>query len=214
MARPQLPQTRRPPTEDERPPNEGQGLDDWFTQRLESHGIPSRFPRTSITRLMTLVGFAVALLGLIWAFSVAGGDAGTTSPSSTPTSTPATGKNAGKTTKNTNKGGAKKTTAKAVSWRNVPVDVLNGFGGSGAATAQQTLLTANGWQVRSTGNAGATVAKTIVVYTPGNRPKAVAVAKKIGVDPPVAVASVTGLDPTVVSQVAIVLGPNLLPAYG
>jgi hypothetical protein len=42
----------------------------------------------------------------------------------------------------------------------------------------------------------------------------VAVAKKIGVGAPVPLASISGLDPSVISQVAIVLGPDLLPAYG
>ncbi len=211
MARLQTPQGDRPPAGAERPPEEGQGLDDWFTQRLESHGIPSRFPRTSVTRMLSLAGFAVALLGLIWAFSVAGGTTSSTT-TSTPTSTPKAGNGPPKTTKNTSKG--KKSNSAKVSWRDVPVDVLNGFGGSGAATAQQELLTANGWQVRSTGNAGTSVQQTVVVFTPGNRPKAVAVAKKIGVGAPVPLASISGLDPSVISQVAIVLGPDLLPAYG
>jgi hypothetical protein len=153
------------------------------------------------------VGFGIALLGLIWAFSVAGGKSDSTA-SSAPTTT-------GKTTtgphsaKNTP--GDKKNTGSKIDWRTIPVDVLNGFGGSGAATSQETLLTSQGWQIRSTGNAGSSVDKTVVVYTLGNKARAQVVARRLKLDAPVAIATMPDVDPNAVSQVAIVLGPDLLP---
>jgi hypothetical protein len=209
MARLQTPQGGRAPDQSEHPPEDDQQLDEWFTQRLESHGIPVRLGRTSLTRIFSLVGFGVALLGLIWAFSVAGGKSATTA-NSTPTTTPGkatTGPTTGKKTG----GGKKNTGGTAIDWRSIPIDVLNGFGGPGAATSQETLLTSQGWQIRSTGNAGSSASKTVVVYTPGNKAKGQVVARRLKLGAPVAIATMPDVDPASVGQVAIVLGPDLLP---
>jgi hypothetical protein len=188
-------------------PDGDQQLDEWFTKRLESRGIPVHIGRGSVTRIFSLVAFCLALVGLLWAFSVAGGSkdsSAESAPASAPGDT-APAPNSGKST------GGQKTTGKQVDWRAIPLDILNGFGGSGAATSQETLLTSQGWQVRSTGNAGSSTQKTIVVYTPGNKAKASVVAHRLHLAAPVPIDTVPDVDPSTVSQVAIVLGPDLLP---
>ena len=93
-------------------------------------------------------------------------------------------------------------------WSNVPVDVLNGYGGSGAAAAAEQQLSSQGWKVAATGDAGTSTTQTVVVYAPGHRPQAAAVAKKLGLGAPVAIADATGVPSDATTGVAIVLGPN------
>ncbi len=67
------------------PPEDDGHLEDWFARRLESQGIPAKRPRSrpSNARLLAVAGLAVALLGLIWAFSSAGGGSTTTTTAQT-----------------------------------------------------------------------------------------------------------------------------------
>ena len=182
-------------------------LDEWFVRRLEQRGIPVRPKRPPTNRVLAVASIAVATLGLLWAFSASGSHTSTTSPpAQTPNTQPST------TTTNPTGGttgggktGGKKTT---IVWSNVPVDVLNGYGGSGAAAAAEQQLSSEGWKVAGTGDAGTSTTATIVVYAPGHKPQAAAVAKKLGLGAPVAIADATGVPSDATTGVAIVLGPN------
>jgi hypothetical protein len=92
----------------------------------------------------------------------------------------------------------------------VTVDVLNGFGGSGAAGTAADSLRSQGWKVGTTGNATG-ITKTEVVYLAGHKREAVAVARKLGLGAPIKISAATGVVPSSTNGVAIVLGPDLLP---
>jgi hypothetical protein len=187
-------------------------LEDWFARRLESQGIPSRVPRGVNTRILAVGGFAVALLGLIWAFSVAGPGSENTS-SATPTSKQSSGPsttNSSGTPDNTN--GGTKNKPKAPAWNTITVDVLNGSGISGAAAAASTTMSGAGWHTGVTGDAGTDTTTTTVVYAPGHRAEAQVVAKKLGLSTPVPIASAPGVPSTATTGVAVVLGPDGLPS--
>jgi len=199
MARVETPPSRaQAPNEPEE-----EHLDEWFARRLESQGIPSRFGAPSLSRVTAVVSLVLALGGLLWALSSVGPK---TSASDTQTNNPPA-QGGGHTT------GTGDTTpfqTGKASWRSVTVDVLNGFGGSGAAGTAATALRAQGWKVGKTGNATG-VTKTEVVYLPGHKPQAIAVARKLGLGAPVKIADATGVVPSSTTGVAIVLGPDLLP---
>jgi hypothetical protein len=186
-------------------------LEDWFARRLESQGIPSKMPRGINTRILAVGGLAIALLGLIWAFSVAGpsDSASTVTPVSQPTSTP--------TTPTTDSGpdntasGTGKSTKPKPAWNTITVDVLNGSGISGAAAAASTTLSGAGWHTGVTGDAGTETTATTVIYAPGHKAEAQVVATKLGLGPPVAIAEAPGVPSTATTGVAIVLGPDGLP---
>jgi len=181
-------------------------LDEWFVRRLEDRGIPVRPKRPPTNRVLAVASIAVATLALLWAFSAGGShSSSTTSPDTTPTTNPSTTPT--NPTGNTTGGktGGKKT---VIVWSNVPVDVLNGYGGAGAAAAAEQQLSSEGWKVASTGDAGTATAETIVVYAPGHKPQAAAVAKRLGLGAPVAIADATGVPSDATTGVAIVLGPN------
>jgi hypothetical protein len=97
-----------------------------------------------------------------------------------------------------------------VSWRSVTVDVLNGFGGAGAAGTAADSLRAQGWKVGATGNATG-ITQTEVVYLPGHKAEAEAVSHKLGLGAPVKIGDATGVVPSSTTGVAIVLGPDGLP---
>jgi LytR cell envelope-related transcriptional attenuator len=185
---------------------EEEHLDEWFARRLESQGIPSRFGAPSLSRLTAVVALLLALGGLFWALSSVGPKSSSTSgtpappPKSGGQSTGTGGNGTGNTHPQTGK----------VSWRNVTVDVLNGFGGSGAAGTAADSLRAQGWKVGATGNATG-IGSTEVVYLPGHKAEALAVTRKLGLPPPVKIADATGVVPSSTTGVAIVLGPDLLP---
>ena len=181
-------------------------LDDWFSRRLQSQGIPSRLGAPPIARILALVGLGLALLALIWALSSVGPSS--SSPPVTTTAPPVTNANGGNGNGNGGNGGQTTTPAK-VSWRDVTVDVLNGFGSSGAAGTTADELRTAGWTVGRTGNASG-IASSEVVYLPGNRAEAAAVAKKLGLPAPIPIAQATGVAAGSTDGVAIVLGPNLL----
>ncbi len=184
-------------------PPQGERLDEWFARRLEAQGIPLSGRRPPTARILAVAGLGVALLGLFWALSGAGRSttaAPVTSTQTTPPTTPATS------------GGGKQTTPGTISWRSVKVDVLNGYGGSGAATTAATALKAAGWNVGTTGDAGTSAARTYVVYAKGHWAEARAVAAKLGLGPPVPIASAPGVPAGATTGVAVVLGPSGLPA--
>ena len=194
-------------------PPEDDGHLERFARRLESQGIPARRSRNGglgmNPRLLAVAGLAVALLGLVWAFSSAGGGSSTTTtpPTSQPQTTPTTNTNSG----GTKNGGGK--TGKAPAWNAITVDVLNGYGGSGAAAAAASTLQTSGWKTGQTADAGTTsIPNTIVVYAPGFAQQAGIVAHKLGLARPLPISSVQGVTPTATQGVAIVLGPNGLPS--
>jgi hypothetical protein len=180
-------------------------LDDWFARRLQSQGIPSRLGGPSTPRLLAVVGLLLALAAFLWALSSVG--AHTSSSPSTTHTAPNPGTTGFQTTGGGN-GGKQKTGGK-ISWKTVTVDVLNGFGGNGAAASAASELRAKGWTVGTTGNAQG-ITKTEVVYLPGHRAQAKAVAKRLGLLPPVPIAQASGVSVADTSGVAIVLGQDQL----
>jgi LytR cell envelope-related transcriptional attenuator len=209
MSRLETPRSGRLHRDAEPPEARDPQLDEWFTRRLESQGIPARVSRVRVARLLAVSGLCIALLGLSWAFSGAG-----SSHSSTPAApTKAkTGRSTSFSTQHSQQGGGGKQSGK-LTWKDIPIDVLNGFGGSGAASATQELLQSRGWHVRSTGNAATTtVQHTVVVYTPGNLKKARIVARKLGLGPPEPISSEPAVSPSQTGGVAVLLGSDLLPA--
>ena len=200
-------ETRSKPIEAEENTGE-EHLDDWFARRLQSQGIPSRLGAPSTARIRALVGLAFAVLAFLWALSSVGpSPASPPAPTSSVTTPPNTNTNT-----NANGGGgggggnAKHST---VAWNTVTVDVLNGFGGNGAAASNAAVLRAAGWTVGTTGNASG-ITKTEVVYLPGYQDQAKAVSKRLGLGQPVPIAQATGVPTGATSGVAVVLGPDEL----
>jgi hypothetical protein len=182
-------------------------LDDWFARRLQSQGIPSRLGAPSTARILAVVGLAFAVLAFLWALSSVGPSPATTpATTSSVTTPPNTNANGGGGGGGGGGGNAKHST---VAWNTVTVDVLNGFGGSGAAASNAAVLRAAGWTVGTTGNASG-ISKTEVVYLPGHQAQAKAVSKKLGLGQPVAIAQATGVPAAATSGVAVVLGPDQL----
>ncbi len=186
--------------------DEGDHLDDWFTRRLESHGIPLRGRGSIIPRVLTLIGLAIALLGMFWALSAVRNS--TTSAGSPPATTAGQGGTTGGGGTSTSTG----TTPTQAPWQKVTVDVLNGYGGASAASTAASTLQSAGFTVGATGNAGTATKYTVVVFTGGHRDDAKLIAKrlKVGFEP---AAVATGVPQTAVKNgVAIVVGRNGLPA--
>src|SRR4051794_2989992 len=201
-------ETRNRPIEAEENTGE-EHLDDWFARRLESQGIPSRLGAPSPARILAVVWLALALLAFLWALSSVGSSHSTTPATTTPVTTAPdkSGNNGG----GGGGGGGGNGNAKhgTVAWNTVSVDVLNGFGGSGAAASNAAVLRAAGWTVGNTSNASG-ISKTEVVYLPGHEAQAKAVSKKLGLGQPVPIAQATGVPSDATSGVAIVLGPDQL----
>jgi hypothetical protein len=186
------------------------GMDDWFSRRLESQGIPVRLGRPPTARIVAVVGLGAALLALIWALSSVGSHGSTSTPT-TPTAPVTTGAGGGNGNGGGGNGGS--TTPAKVSWSDVTVDILNGVGTSGIAATTAQGLAAEGWTIGRTGNASG-VTETEVVYLPGHKAQAKAVAKKLKLAAPVPIAEATGVPADETDGVAIVLGPNLLASAG
>jgi hypothetical protein len=199
-------ETRSKPIEAEENTGE-EHLDDWFARRLQSQGIPSRLGAPSTARILAVVGLAFALLAFLWALSSVGPSPATTpATTSAVTTPPSTNGNNGGGGGGGGGGNAKHST---VAWNTVTVDVLNGFGGSGAAASNAAVLRAAGWTVGTTGNASG-ITKTEVVYVPGHQTQAKAVSKKLGLGRPVPIAQATGVPADATTGVAIVLGADQL----
>jgi hypothetical protein len=200
-------ETRSRPIEAEENTGE-EHLDDWFARRLQSQGIPSRLGAPSTARILAVVGLAFALLAFLWALSSVG-----PSPSTTPATTSAVTTSPDTNANGGGGGGGGGGNAKhgAVAWNTVTVDVLNGFGGSGAAASNAAVLRAAGWTVGNTSNATG-ITKTEVVYLPGHQAQAKAVSKKLGLGQPVPIAQATGVPADATSGVAVVLGQDQLTA--
>ena len=196
-------ETRSKPIEAEENTGE-EHLDDWFARRLQSQGIPSRLGAPSTARILAVVGLAFAVLAFLWALSSVG-PSPTTTPATTSTVTtpPTTNTNGG------GGGGGGNAKHNTVAWNTVTVDVLNGFGGSGAAASNAAVLRAAGWTVGTTGNASG-ITKTEVVYLPGHETQAKAVSKKLGLGQPVPIAQATGVPTDATTGVAVVLGADQL----
>jgi hypothetical protein len=197
-------ETRSRPIEAEENTGE-EHLDDWFARRLQSQGIPSRLGAPSTARILAVVGLALALLAFLWALSSVGSSHSTT-PVTTPpvTTSPNNGEGGGG-----GGGGGTGSAKRSPAWNSVTVDVLNGFGGNGAAASNAAVLRAAGWTIGNTSNASG-ITKTEVVYLPGHEAQAKAVSKKLGVGKPVPIAQATGVPADATSGVAIVLGSDQL----
>jgi hypothetical protein len=185
------------------PPRGDEGLDDWFARRLQAQGIVASRTGFPTARILAVGFLVIALLVLGWVLSGIG-SSGSTTAASTPS-----------TTGHTTTGGPPATGPgkKRVAWRTIPLTVLNGYGGAGAATTAETQLRTAGWKVTGVANAGTTsVTATAVVFVPGQKALAVIVARRLHLPPPVKLADVAGLQPASIDGVAIVLGPNGLPS--
>lgn len=192
------------------PPRGDEGLDDWFTRRLEAQGINAGRGGFPTARVISVVALAVAVGALLWVLSGASGSSSSDS-ASTVTHTQSTAT----TPTNSTTGGSTTTggTAPAIPWQQVKVTVLNGTGTQGAAADAKSTLSASGWNIVGTGNvdSGSSFATTEVVYPPGKKAPAQAVATKLGLGAPVAAADATGV-PSDLATVAIVLGSDGLPS--
>jgi hypothetical protein len=175
-------------------------LDDWFARRLQTQGIPARLGGAPTSRALAVLGLVLAMVAFLWALSSVGAHSSSSSPPVPTTPNPGTGFQTG--------GGNGKQTGK-VTWKTVKVDILNGFGGNGAAASAASQLKAKGWDVGATGNA-TNIAATEVVYAPGQRKQAKLVARKLGLPAPVPIAQATGVPAGATTGVAIVLGPDQL----
>ncbi len=181
-------------------------LDDWFARRLQSQGIPHRLGGTPTSRMLAVGGLALALLAFLWALSSVGSSSSTSSSPTTQVTAPTPPANGGGNANGNN--GSTKQNGK-VTWQNVTVDVLNGFGGQGAAAQAAGQLSQKGWKVGVTGNATG-ISATEIVYLPGHRKEARVVARKLGLGSPVAIAQATGVPADATRGVAVVLGPDQL----
>lgn len=185
-------------------------LDEWFARRLESQGIPVRSGAAATARFLAVVGLAVALMAFVWAVSSVGPAPATQTGDTTATTTPGPDTTATGTTPTTGNDGGSGAGAPAVSWRDVTVDVLNGYGVQGAATTAAAEMETAGWLVGEVTNAGSDTQQTYVVFLPGFRAEARAVSKKLGLGAPVPSAE-AGVSPSAANGVAVVLGPDGLP---
>jgi hypothetical protein len=195
------------PTEGEPPfdpPRGDEGLDDWFARRLESQGISAGRRRIPIARVLAVAALVATLAALGWILN--GASSGSSSTTTTPPKSQPTPPAGGTGTTGT---GTKKT--KKPLWQRTPLTVLNGFGGANAAGNAKSQLAKAGWNVVGIGDAGTATTQTIVVYVQGKLAVARIVAKRLGLPAPVPIAQALGVVPTQTDNVAVVLGPNLLP---
>jgi LytR cell envelope-related transcriptional attenuator len=190
------------------PPRGDEGLDDWFTRRLEAQGIVANRSGFPTARILAVVGLVAALGALFWVINSAGSNSTTSSPGthtstgSNPSSTPSS------------QGGSGKKHQK-VDWHSIPLTILNGYGATGAAGAVQQQLTQQGWQVVGASNAStSSVTQTVVVYAPHKLGLAKVVAKRLHLPAPVALADATGVAEAPAGGIAILLGSDGLPAVG
>ncbi len=151
------------------PPRGDEGLDDWFTRRLEAQGIAARGRGFPTARVLSVIALIVAVVALFWVIRDATGSSSDTS--STPTSANtqpqnSTGGNPPDSTGNTD-GGA----TNPIPWKEVKVTIVNGNGITGAAGDAQNTLTQAGWKIVDTTDTdgGVTVDSTEVVYPPGKK---------------------------------------------
>jgi len=189
------------------PPRGDEGLDDWFARRLEAQGISAGRRRIPIARVLAVAALVATLAAFGWILN--GASSGSKTSSSTTTPPPKsqpTGQTGGTGTSGTTGGKTKKPP-----WQKIPITVLNGFGGSNAAGTAKVQLQRAGWKVVSVADAGTATVQTIVVFVPGKLALARIVAKRLGLPAPVPIDQASGVVPTQTDNVAIVLGPNLLP---
>ena len=189
------------------PPRGDEGLDDWFARRLEAQGISAGRRRVPIARVLAVAALVATLGTFGWILN--GATSGSTSSTTTQQHTNTTPPTGG-----TGSGGKTKKSKKPL-WQRTPLTVLNGFGGTNAAGTAKAQLVKAGWNVVGIGDAGTSTQQTIVVYVQGKLAVARIVAKRLGLPAPVLITSSTaqaaGVLSTQTDNVAIVLGPNLLP---
>ncbi len=89
-----------------------------------------------------------------------------------------------------------------------PVAIWNGFGGQGAASGMAARVTRLGYPIGSVGNAPTLVyRRTLVLYTPGHAPAAVALARRLRL-PRAAVGPLDGVRPATIkpARLLVILG--------
>jgi hypothetical protein len=187
------------------PPRADEGLDDWFARRLESQGISAGRRGIPVARVLALLALIATLGAFGWILNGATGSS--TSTTTPPATHPKT--STGGPTGSTGTTGTKKT--RKPLWQRTPLTVLNGFGGANAAATAKSQLARAGWNVIGVSDAGTSTTQTIVVYVQGKLGIARIVAQRLGLPAPVPIAQAPGVVPTQTDNIAIVLGPNLLP---
>jgi hypothetical protein len=187
------------------PPRGDEGLDDWFARRLQAQGISAGRRRIPVARVLAVAALAATLgtFGWILNGATSGSSASSTGTQTTHQTVP--------TSATTTTGNTTKKTTKPL-WKKIPLTILNGFDpAQAAAGTAKTQLAAAGWKVIGVADAGTSTTQTIVVYVPGKLAWAKVVAKRLGLPAPVPIAQAPGVISTQTDNVAIVLGPNLLP---
>jgi hypothetical protein len=186
-----------PPQAD--PPRGDEALDDWFERRLEAQGILVPRRGLPVARIMAVSALVAAVVSFWWAAGAI-----LTRDDSGPAATVAA--QGGKP--GTNGRGGK---GKRITWRDVRLSVLNGYGKPGAASTVQRQLRSSGWTIGTVGNAGTSTPRTVVVFTSGFKRQARLAARKLQLGAPVPAAKAPNV-PDSVAGVALVLGANGLPA--
>jgi hypothetical protein len=158
--------------------------------------------------VLAVGALALAVGTLLWVLSGIGSSTtsstttAASTPSSQPSSSPPPSSSGGKT-------------KPAVNWKTIPIAVLNGFNPSApAASDVRDQLQAAGWTTAGVANTRTfSTTATYVAYPVGKLPAAKVVAQRLHLPAPVPVLQAEGVNPAL-RNVAIVLGPDLLPSAG
>lgn len=185
------------------PPRSDEGLDVWFTRRLQAKGLTTgrrSFPAARVAAVVALGIAVIVLLVVLWG---AQGSSSSAPPASTATNPP--------TTQPSSSSSTTKPKTKPVPWNQVHLTVLNGTSTTGLASTTQSKLQTAGWTVSGVGDATSpTFTNSLVVYPPGKKAQATTVANKLQLSPPVALASASGV-PSDITTVTVVVGSDGLP---
>jgi LytR cell envelope-related transcriptional attenuator len=159
-------------------------------------------------RVFAVGALALAVGTLLWVLSGIGGSTRSSSAtssavsshpsSSQPSSSGTTGK------------------AKApIDWKTIRVAVINGYSPTGTSAADvQAQLKSAGWLIAGIGETSSFGnPATYVTYPPGKLEAAKVVAQRLHLGAPVPLSQAAGVNPAV-KNVAVVLGPDLLPTAG
>jgi hypothetical protein len=188
-----------PPQAD--PPRGDEALDEWFERRLEAQGILVPRRGLPVARIMAVSALVAAVVAFWWAAGA------TLTRDDTGTGTSIAAHGGGNKPGTSGRGGK----GKRITWRDVRLSVLNGYGKPGAANSVQRQLRSAGWTIGTVGNAGTGTARSMVVFTAGFKRQARLAARKLGLGAPVPAAKAPNV-PDSVAGVALVLGANGLPA--
>jgi LytR cell envelope-related transcriptional attenuator len=160
--------------------------------------------------VLAVGALAVAVGLLLWVLTGIG-----KTPSSASTNTRTGGQTTAPPTQATSTGETPPAKHTKIPWRTIPLEIFNGYSPTvPAAATAQAQLQAIGWTITDiTNTSPQTTTATYVVYPPGKLAAAKVVAHRLHIKQVVPLARATGV-PTTLASVAIVLGPDGLPAAG